>query len=154
MEDNPHEDIEFRCPGRLDETEEVQVIRKMEKVTEERQKLCDTLLTYDDNYVTMTRGSAARREGFSDSALVFDCHECGHRTLICPVCGDSDTPGYFRGETTGELIACHNCNMEEAIRQTRGARADGGVRGRDLPGIPSPSAESRYMEPTEPRGER
>lgn len=69
--------------------------------------------------------SPPRSEGFESSALRFDCPECGRTVWVCPVCSDHlkdgadayRAPGYFRGETSGEVIPCHNCNQSEVAAQ-------------------------------------
>lgn len=74
-------------------------------------------------------GGTHRKAGTDESAR---CSECGEG-LPCPVCqagaydeeNDNDTcpPGYFRGESTGDCIACHFCNHREVVRkQRRGLR--------------------------------
>lgn len=63
------------------------------------------------------------RERFESAALRFDCPTCGQQHYLCPICSDEDgtgPPGWFRGESSGEMIACHNCNAAEAARQERG----------------------------------
>ena len=72
---------------------------------------------------TDDRGTSLR-ERFEAAALRFDCPECGRRYFMCPTCSDPDehsSPGWFRGESTGDMIACHNCNAAEAARQRRGS---------------------------------
>lgn len=87
-----------------------------------------TELTFEDHgtYVQNLGGTDDRgtdlRDRFQQSALRFDCPDCGRRHFMCPVCSDPDentAPGWFRGESTGESLACHNCNAAEAARQRR-----------------------------------
>lgn len=64
------------------------------------------------------------------------CSNC-EEILPCPVCQADEYPdnvvesdtcpaGWFRGESTGDCLACHFCNIEEAQRQKR-SRGGGGV---------------------------
>jgi hypothetical protein len=68
------------------------------------------------------------RDRFDQSALRFDCPTCGVTTWVCPVCSDHldpsvedahHAPGWFYGDSTGDALACHNCNSQEAARQER-----------------------------------
>jgi len=86
------------------------------------------VLTFEDHgrYVQHPSGTDDRgtdlRDRFQQSALRFDCPDCGRTFWMCPVCSDPDdtsAPGWFRGESTRELIACHSCNATEAARQKR-----------------------------------
>jgi len=92
------------------------------------QEVCDTELLYRDHgrYVTHPRGEDRRgaqlTDRFTQSALKFSCPDCGAATWVCPVCsedGDNTPPGWFRGDSTGDQLPCHNCNMEEVQRQRR-----------------------------------
>lgn len=85
-------------------------------------------LTYEENgrFVRSPPSDA----GVESSALRFDCPECDRVVWVCPVCSehlkdDADNPhhapGWFYGDSTGEAIACHNCNAAEAARQSREA---------------------------------
>lgn len=83
--------------------------------------LCETTLTFEEHGRFVR--SDPRPDGFEAAALRFDCPECGAERWLCPVCSEQDEnspPGWFRGESTGDLIACHNCNAAEAARQDRG----------------------------------
>lgn len=90
-----------------------------------------TELTFEEHgrYVQHLSGADDRgtdlRDRFQQSALRFDCPDCGRTHYVCPVCSEPDDsddnspPGWFRGDSTGDQIACHNCNAKEAARQTR-----------------------------------
>lgn len=69
--------------------------------------------------------SAPGDTGFEASGLRFKCPECGRVQWWCPVCSDSSPPGWFRGESTGKMLPCHNCNQSEvaAQRAREGKRA-------------------------------
>lgn len=89
-------------------------------------ELCDAVLNWNDHgrYVQHPRGedrNGTRLEDrFEQSALRFDCPDCGAVHWRCPVCSDEGgAPGWFRGESTGDMLACHNCNAKEAARQQR-----------------------------------
>jgi len=116
---SPHSDLEFDCPATLDQTEEVMMIDREsgEKRPVEQPKRCRATITYDDHYVGMSSHTEARKQGYEGKALKFRCPDCGEITLLCPVCADSNTPGWYRGESTGEMLACHNCNHEEYVQQ-------------------------------------
>lgn len=95
--------------------------------------VCDTELTFEEHgrYVSSLPGSV--RDRFQQSALRFDCPECGGVTWVCPVCSDEDDntpPGWFRGDSTGDQLACHNCNAQEAARQRQEPSFGRGRRGR------------------------
>jgi len=68
----------------------------------------------------------ALRERFEAAALRFRCPDCGRDWHTCPVCSEPDdtddnTPaGWFRGDSTGDQIPCHNCNQQEVAAQRRG----------------------------------
>jgi hypothetical protein len=88
-----------------------------------------TELTYEDNgrFVSTPRGEdhygTDLRHRFESSALRFDCPDCDRTFWVCPVCSEPDDSddnspaGWFVGESTGDQIACHNCNQAEAARQ-------------------------------------
>jgi len=90
-----------------------------------------TSLTFEEHgrYVQHLSGADDRgndlRDRFQQSALRFDCPNCGRRHFMCPLCSEPDDSddnspvGWFRGDTTGEQIACHNCNQREVARQRR-----------------------------------
>ena len=75
------------------------------------EKLCETTVTYEDDYVGMVPHNSM--EG---KALRLRCPECGKNHDVCPVC---EGGGWYRGESTGKQLACHNCNAGEAARQDR-----------------------------------
>lgn len=95
-----------------------------------------TTLDFDRHgrYVQSPRGEdrhgTALRDRFEQSALRFDCPDCGATRWVCPVCSDHlkddadrnahRAAGWFYGESTGDALACHNCNAAEAARQTGG----------------------------------
>lgn len=76
-------------------------------------EICDTELTYEDDYVGL-----ARKPEWEGKALRLKCDECGSHTHVCPVCHGG---GWYRGESTGKQLACHVCNTREYRRQTRSA---------------------------------
>jgi len=104
---------------------------------------CGTELNYADHgrYVKRPRGRDLRdqdlRDRFEQSALRFDCPDCGATLWTCPVCSDHldpsvdgahTAPGWYYGDSTGDALPCHNCNREEVVRQ----RQTGGGRTRRL----------------------
>jgi len=100
--------------------------------------VCDAELTFEDHatFVQSPRGEDRHgndvRDRFESSAIRFDCPDCGASKWVCPVCTDhlledppdhaTATPGWFVGESTGDRIACHNCNQAESARQMRQGR--------------------------------
>lgn len=59
-------------------------------------------------------------EDYEGKVHAFKCPECGTIRHVCPVCtGAPGGPGYFRGESTGAMLACHVCNPREYARQQR-----------------------------------
>lgn len=115
-------DITFRCYNQIETDDE-----------DEPVTACDTEITEPDHKVGMVRTEA--REHGMEQALKFICPGCGKAHFICPVCFDAEgSTGWFRGESTGKMLACHNCNQREYERQRRDPYADGG-QVMDLPGI-------------------
>jgi len=93
-----------------------------------------TELTFEEHgrFVSSPRGEDRHgtpvRSRFESSALRFNCPDCGVVRWVCPVCSDHLDPddtgahnaaGWFYGESTGDALACHNCNAKEAARQAR-----------------------------------
>lgn len=126
-----HSGKTVRCGGELTDEEGEPLVREQELPdnhpdapgTHEVVQRCDTILEYDEHGRYVSSPPASVRDRFESSALRFDCPDCGNTTWVCPVCSDEDDnspPGWFRGESTGEQIACHNCNAKEAARQSRG----------------------------------
>lgn len=97
-----HEHIEFTCRG------------------EDDAPPCGGTVSYPEHYLTIRRPSHPDYQHM-EKALVFECPRCKKKHYRCPVCTDEDnTPaGWFRGESTGKQLACHNCNEREYIRQQR-----------------------------------
>jgi len=119
--DNPHADYETRCTTVVGtQMQEQQTAPDGEVREVETNEHCGTTLTYADHYVGMAGTTTARQEGYEQDALKFRCPDCGELEYRCPICSDSGQPGWFRGESTGDMLACHNCNAAEAQRQQRG----------------------------------
>lgn len=109
-----HDDHEIRCGAKLMDDD------GLPKLDENgNQKRCDTTIRYEDHGTYLQHVPSDLRDRYEAAALKLVCPACGEVHYRCPVCADSKTPGYFRGETTNDLIACHNCNAQEAARQTR-----------------------------------
>lgn len=106
-----HDDKILRCTAETDDA-----------------SVCDTEIEYSEHgtYQEPLAGTDRRgtplRDRFERSALRFKCPDCGAVHHACPVCYGDGTPGWFRGATSGEMIACHNCNSGEAARQRRQSR--------------------------------
>lgn len=90
-------------------------------------KQCGTEMTGSQHatFVRSPRGEDSHgqrlEERFTASALRWDCPSCGATLWTCPICFDtSGPPGWFRGESSNQQLACHNCNAKEAARQQRG----------------------------------
>jgi hypothetical protein len=90
---------------------------------------CDSLVSFEEHgrYVSSLSGTDSHgtplRDRFESGALRFQCPECGEVHYRCPVCTDPDDrspPGWFVGDSSGEQLACHNCNDRAATRQRRG----------------------------------
>lgn len=135
-ESSPHAGLEVRCSGVITDDEGNPVTKEVDipdpempaAASKHVHQHCDTVLSFEEHgrFVKNPRGEGqhgkALHERFEAAALAFDCPECGVTTYRCPVCSDSDeqTPaGWFRGESTGEQIACPNCNHEEVVRERR-----------------------------------
>lgn len=121
--DSVHADSTLTCHGTLTDEDG-------EPITNENgnPKTCNTQLNGEDHatFVSNPRGEdnygVDLRDRFTRDGVRWDCPNCGKTHWTCPVCYDEDgANGWFRGESTGELIACHNCNEKEAARQSRGA---------------------------------
>lgn len=95
-----HSDLTVYCREKTGETNEYG-----------NDEVCDTELTYEDDFVGLTR-----KRGWEGKALRLVCDECGGSTLMCPVCHGG---GWYRGEQTGANLACHICNLKEHQRQMR-----------------------------------
>jgi hypothetical protein len=74
-------------------------------------ELCDNILTYEDDF-----SGLVRKQGWEGRALRLVCDECGNSTLVCQVCHGG---GWYKGESTGKLLACHVCNTREYWQQQR-----------------------------------
>jgi hypothetical protein len=75
---------------------------------------CGTTVTYEDDYKGMVR-----QEGWEGKGLRLRCPDCGTNHTVCPICHGG---GWYRGESTGNMLACHCCNPSEAARQMRRER--------------------------------
>lgn len=93
-----HADLELYCREPTDETNDYG-----------NPEMCDTEVTYEDHFKGMVR-----RDGWEGKALRLRCPECGKNHTICPVC---EGGGWFRGEDTGKMLACHVCNQQEYAAQ-------------------------------------
>ena len=93
--------------------------------THEQPHFCGTQMVGRDHatFVQTPRGKDRHgnllRDRFQQDALRFTCPDCGADSWVCPVCSGDGAPGWFRGDSTGDLLPCHNCNMEEVQRQRR-----------------------------------
>jgi DNA-directed RNA polymerase subunit RPC12/RpoP len=119
-ESNPHAGLEFTCPTKVGEPQTRTVEHGDGETHEETyRERCGTTLTYEDDYIGMARTTEARKNGYEETALKFRCPDCGDISYRCPICADSNRPGWFKGESSGDLLACHNCNAKEAARQRK-----------------------------------
>ena len=142
MSDSAHAGKAVRCSSVLTDddgepiTEEhdVQDPNAPDGATVEVEQRCDTELNFTDHgrFVSSPRGEA--RDRFEAAALKFTCPECGGVTYMCPICSeppdsdDNSPAGWFRGESTGEQIPCHNCNQRE-IQERRRHHGHSGTMG-------------------------
>jgi len=121
--DSVHAELQIRCGARLTDDDGEPI-----ENDHGNQEVCSAELTGTEHarFVQSPRGEDRHgtrlQERFTQSALKFTCSDCGAATWVCPVCsedGDNTPPGYFRGDSTGDQLPCHNCNMEEVQRQRR-----------------------------------
>lgn len=128
---DPHSGKRMRCGGELLDENDEPITRGQQLPenhpdapgTQEVTQCCDTELNYDEHGRFASSVPGRVRDRFEASALRFDCPDCGNVTWMCPICSDQDDnapPGWFYGESTGEQIACHNCNATEAAMQQQG----------------------------------
>jgi len=76
-------------------------------------KHCQETLTFAEHYQGMRHV-----EGYGAKVHALRCPTCGEVHGVCPVCTDEEgAPGWYRGESTGEMLACHVCNQQEYARQ-------------------------------------
>jgi len=91
------------------------VTGKVSTRTVTESKRCGAELTMAEHYEGMGHVS-----GFEGRVHVLRCPDCGKTHGVCPVCtGEDSAPGWYRGESTGEMLACHVCNQREYARQRR-----------------------------------
>jgi len=95
-----HQDLTIRCGAELDETNEWG-----------NPERCDAEVSYAEDY----KGLVGRRE-WSGEGLRLRCSECGKNHTICPMCHGG---GWYRGETSNKMLACHVCNTEAYHEQER-----------------------------------
>jgi hypothetical protein len=93
-----HTDLEIRCYNETGETNEYG-----------NPETCETTVTYEDDYSGMVS-----KRGYEGRILRLRCPECNMAHDVCPVCHGG---GWFRGESTGEMLACHVCNQAEYAAQ-------------------------------------
>lgn len=139
-DNSPHADLMIRCGARLTDDDGEPVLNE-----HGNQTICDTEMVGSQHAEFVKNPHGEDRHGndlqkrFVQDALKFTCPDCGAVTYTCPACADSQSPGWFRGESTGDMIPCHNCNQDEVRRQRRQRgrfRPDGGRSECRLPGIP------------------
>jgi hypothetical protein len=128
---DPHAGLSFRCGGILTDddgeelTEEVPTDARHpdhpgSRRIVEKPVRCETTLKYPDHYQRQVKGREAREAGYQNAAMRFVCPDCGNVAYRCPICSDGEGPsGWFRGESTGEQIPCHNCNQHEIQARRR-----------------------------------
>lgn len=105
--------ITMMCHAELDETNE-----------HGNPKTCTTELSEEEHgqFVKNPRGEDRfgnrLEERFQMGCIRLTCPDCGTVHHACNMCHDEPGgPGYYRGESTGKMLACDNCNMREAQRQ-------------------------------------
>lgn len=105
------------CRASLDETNE-----------HGNPKLCEAELNEEDHgqFIRSPRGEDRHgtrlEDRFEMGCIRLTCPECGTVHHVCNMCHDEDGgPGWYRGESTGDLLACDNCNAREAARQRQSA---------------------------------
>lgn len=117
--DSAHAGKTVRCSGELTDDDGEPILND-----HGNPEICDTTLTFVDHGRFVSSPQAKEpRERYEAAALRFDCPECGKTHWVCPICSDEDDnapPGWFRGESTGEQMPCHNCNQREVAAQRRG----------------------------------
>lgn len=119
-EDSVHADLTIRCSGHTTDDDQ-------SEATPANQSLCGRILNGSDHsrFVQSPRGEDRHgtrlQDRFTESALKFVCPDCGAVAYTCPVCSgdDNSPPGWFVGDSTGEQLPCHNCNIDEVRRQRR-----------------------------------
>ena len=110
--------ITMVCHGELDE-----------KTESGNQKVCQTELSEEEHGHFMKNPRGEDRWGnrledrFQMGCIRLTCPNCGTVHHVCNMCHDAAFPnGYYRGESTGDRLACDNCNQREAQRQRRSVR--------------------------------
>lgn len=105
--------ITMVCHGELDEQNE-----------HGNQKVCDTELSEEEHGQFLKHPRGEDRFGnrledrFQMGCIRLTCPDCGTVHHVCNMCFDADgANGWYRGESTGEMLACDNCNHREAARQ-------------------------------------
>ena len=121
--DSTHADSTLRCHGDVTDDDGEPIMND-----HGHPQTCGTELTGEDHatFVRSPRGEDSHgqrlEDRFQQDALRWDCPDCGATLWTCPVCyDDRGGPGWFVGDSTGDMLACHNCNAQEAARQSRGA---------------------------------
>lgn len=110
---DPHAGLEVRCGGELTDDDG-------EPITNEygNQMRCDRTLEWAD-HGTYTK-HPPRDSGFEAGALRFECPDCGNVTFVCNICSNDDAaPGWFRTDSDGAPMPCHNCNQQEIEARIR-----------------------------------
>lgn len=84
--------------------------------------VCDTKLNGNEGeFINNPRGKDRDgnklEERFEMGCIRLTCPECKTVHYICNMCGGD---GWYRGDSTGNRIACDNCNLMESERQRRG----------------------------------
>lgn len=76
---------------------------------------CDAELTFSENYAGMRH-----MPNYEGKVHALKCPKCGELQGVCPLCtGEDGGPGWYRGESTGDMLACHVCNHREYVAQRR-----------------------------------
>lgn len=110
------DDYERSCGAELEGTVEKEVTyQNGETRTQEMSNRCDNTLTFDEHYAGLRH-----MDGYEGRVHVLRCDECRAERVVCPVCTTAEGgPGWYRGESTGKMLACDCCNAKEAARQRR-----------------------------------
>lgn len=88
-------------------------------------KICETKLDEEQHGRFVKNLAGKDRFGnrlsnrFQMGCIRLDCPNCGTVHHVCNVCHGSGPAGYYQGESSGKMLACDNCNSEEATRQKR-----------------------------------
>jgi predicted RNA-binding Zn-ribbon protein involved in translation (DUF1610 family) len=118
MSTSVHDDLEIRCGAELQYDDGETVLNK-----HGNPERCDATIRYEEHGTFLSSVPADLRDRYEAAVLKLVCPACGEAHYRCPICTDADgAPGWFRGESTGEMLACHNCNAQEAARQQMGRR--------------------------------